>query len=279
MAGNNGSIIVPLDGSANAENALPAAAMLAQMDAAPVEILYVLDEDADKRGLDEATAEFSEYGQRLIRDYHLPAERCTVSVREGKPAATILDASQGAAWIAIASHGRGGFKAMFIGSVADKVVRGSRVPVYMVPGVGRPAERPKTILAALDGSEEAERGLGVARRIAGSLDARVVLVRAYSPVYPAGVGWSAGYPQNFPELVQEEAKSYLASLAGPNEQTYTAMGDAAQVITGLSEQVNAGLVVMTSSGKGLAGRLALGSTTDRVMHSLHRPLVILPSLD
>ena len=33
---------------------------------------------------------------------------------------------------------------------------------------------------------------------------------------------------------------------------------------------------MTSHGKGLATRVALGSTTDRVMHSLHRSLLIVP---
>lgn len=276
MAGNEGSIIVPLDGSKNAENALPAAAMLAHMDAAPIELLYVLNSDDDSRSLEEATREFGDYGQRLIRDYHLPSGRCTVSVREGKPAATILEAARNSPWITIASHGRGGFKAMFIGSVADKVVRGTTVPVYMVPGIGRPPERPRTIVVTLDGSEEAERALGVARRIAGSVEARVVLVRALSAMIPMGVGWSAGYPESYPQLIEEDAKAYLQSLAGPDEQTYTAVGDAANVIVALAEQVDAGLVVMTSSGKGLAGRLALGSTTDRVMHSLHRPLVILP---
>jgi nucleotide-binding universal stress UspA family protein len=32
---------------------------------------------------------------------------------------------------------------------------------------------------------------------------------------------------------------------------------------------------MGAAGKGLAGRLVLGSTTDRVLHSLHRPLLII----
>ncbi|MCA9854405.1 MAG: universal stress protein, partial [Dehalococcoidia bacterium] len=44
-------------------------------------------------------------------------------------------------------------------------------------------------------------------------------------------------------------------------------------------QVDSGLVVMASSGKGLAERIALGSTTGRVMHSLHRPLLIIPTGD
>jgi nucleotide-binding universal stress UspA family protein len=34
---------------------------------------------------------------------------------------------------------------------------------------------------------------------------------------------------------------------------------------------------MTSSGKGLAERITLGSTTGRVMHTLHRPLLIVPT--
>ena len=72
------------------------------------------------------------------------------------------------------------------------------------------------------------------------------------------------------------ATAYLAGLASPGEETIVEWGDAATAILADSQLVNADLVVMTASGKGLAKRLALGSTTDRVMHALHRPLIIIP---
>jgi nucleotide-binding universal stress UspA family protein len=52
------------------------------------------------------------------------------------------------------------------------------------------------------------------------------------------------------------------------------MGQAAAAIVEMASIVDPELVVVTSSGKGLASRIALGSTTERVAHSLHRPLLV-----
>ena len=49
-----------------------------------------------------------------------------------------------------------------------------------------------------------------------------------------------------------------------------------EAIAEVAEKVAAGLVVMTSHGRGLAARIALGSNTDRAMHALHRPLLVVP---
>jgi len=43
-----------------------------------------------------------------------------------------------------------------------------------------------------------------------------------------------------------------------------------------SEEIDAALIVLTSSGKGLGKRLALGSTTDRVVHGAKRPVLVVP---
>ena len=53
----------------------------------------------------------------------------------------------------------------------------------------------------------------------------------------------------------------------------------AAAIEEAANKYDAGLIVLSSSGKGLARRIALGSTTDRVMHSVQRPLLIVPIRD
>ena len=53
-------------------------------------------------------------------------------------------------------------------------------------------------------------------------------------------------------------------------------GDAATAGRDAAEQHNAGLIVLTSTGKGLAKRVALGSTTDRVVHSTKRSVLVVP---
>jgi nucleotide-binding universal stress UspA family protein len=276
MAAGKQFILVPLDGSKNAENALPGAAMLSRVYDLPIEVVHVLDAQHEKSTIEDASRAFRDYGDRLVGSYGLPRDRSRFQVFQGPPAETILAMSENAGWIAIASHGRGGFRAMFIGSVADKVVRASTVPVLLVPGVGRPPEPPTKILVALDGSAEAERSLEKARELAKALNAKVVLLRAYTIIPPAAAGWAAGYPPEVLEMVAEDATTYLRKIAAPNEEAVTVRGDAAQAIVAFSNEIDAGLVVMTASGKGLAGRLALGSTTDRVIHSLHRPLIVIP---
>lgn len=75
---------------------------------------------------------------------HLAADNLThayeIIVLTGEPAPTIIEAAQehAADLIVMATHGRTGLKHFFLGSVAERVVRESPVPVMTVRG---PAEK------------------------------------------------------------------------------------------------------------------------------------------
>lgn len=270
-------IIVPLDGSKNAENAIPYAAAIAKATGAPVHFVHVLDEDAARAAgdMEKARDQFATYADGLASEGLGGAPHTTVTLR-GAAAKTILEYAADARMVVIASHGLGGLKATFVGSVTDKVVRGTSVPVLMVPGIGdAPAPGKGTILIAVDGSEEAEQGLGVGREFAGWLAAPVALVRSYT--VPAAVGVEfAYYPPDLLTQFEEAAKEYLATTATSEEKTFLVNGPAAQSIEQAAEELDAQAVVVSSHGKGVAARIALGSTTDRLMHSLKRPLLIVP---
>ena len=59
------------------------------------------------------------------------------------PADAILReaADLGADLIALGSHGHGGVRRLVIGSVADKVIRGATIPVFMMPAHASPVAR------------------------------------------------------------------------------------------------------------------------------------------
>ncbi|HKS92896.1 MAG TPA: universal stress protein, partial [Tepidiformaceae bacterium] len=194
---------------------------------------------------------------------------------DGSPAAAILaDATKhNAPAIVIASHGRSGFKAAVVGSVADKVVRGSSIPVLVIPGTGGPPPAISRILVSLDGSPNSERALPVARGLASALKVPITLMQAFSIVPPGASGYEFYVPESI-DTTGEGPKEYLKGLAQDGEDAIVSQGDAATAIVAAANALDAGLVVMAASGKGLAGRLFLGSTTDRVLHSLHRPLLI-----
>jgi nucleotide-binding universal stress UspA family protein len=56
---------------------------------------------------------------------------------EGLPASEILRAARRTDLIAMGTHGRTGVSRLFLGSVAERVVRESRCPVLTVPAHGR----------------------------------------------------------------------------------------------------------------------------------------------
>jgi nucleotide-binding universal stress UspA family protein len=268
-------ILVPLDTSAVAERAVPTAAWLAGLYRLPLKLFYVLDETLETRAGAEAGLSVQRYLEGVTSRYGVPG--AAVSVVDGMAAIEILAAAADARFIVIGSHGRGGFRATVFGSVADKVVRAATIPVLMVPGVERPvapsAGRP--VLVALDGSPEAEHALALGREIAGLAGCPVALVCAFRLPPPPGIQLAA-YPVNLLEAARDDATQYLATVARPGEQQLATEGDAGAVVIETAGQLDAALVVMASTGKGLARRLALGSTTARVMHAIRRPLLIVP---
>jgi nucleotide-binding universal stress UspA family protein len=219
--------------------------------------------------------------QADFRSYALPLAgeafgEATAQVLEGSPPEQILEFTGGQSLLVLASHGRGGLRAVLIGSVADKVVRGSKTPVVVVPALEpSPDIAAGPFLVALDGSAQAGAGLAAARQIATAAGAKVVLVRAFSLVPPPALEFGY-YVTEILEGVEQEARDYLKSVAAPGDEQLVGQGPADIVIVEAAKSAGASLVVMTTEGMGRARRIALGSTTDRVLHSLKRPLFIIP---
>lgn len=139
-------ILIPLDGSQLAETIVQHAVQLGEGAAARYTLLQVVppvwsapevmsEPDAlTESTLAERIANAREY-LAAVADLMSEASvnvKCDVVVGTAS-AATILDYARtyGADIIAMATHGRGGLKRLLLGSVADKVVRGARVPVLL----------------------------------------------------------------------------------------------------------------------------------------------------
>jgi len=117
--------------------------------------------------------------------------------------------------------------------------------------------------------------LPMARELAQASTVSIVLVRAFSLPPPAGIEFSY-YPADLGATLEAAAKEYLQATAQPGEKYVLMQGDAATAVLEAADQHDAGLIVLTSTGKGLAKRIALGSTTDRVVHSTSRSVLVVP---
>ena len=143
-------IVVPLDGSELAEQAMPVAAALAADLGAPVHLLRVLDVDAlratvqagihaaaaymrSQEEIQRYTAEYLADQAQELRNRDLTA---TAEVLTGSPAVTLLDAIRPSELVVMTTHARGGVRRMLLGSVADKLVRAAPAPVLLVRATG-----------------------------------------------------------------------------------------------------------------------------------------------
>ena len=143
-------IIVPLDGSELAEQAVPVAAAMAADIGVPVHLLRVLDIDALRATVQAGSHAAAAYMrtqeeiQRYAEEYlaeqaqhlhnrDLPA---TAEVLTGSPAVTLLDVIRSDELVVMTSHGHGGVRRWLLGSVAAKLVRAAAAPVLLVRANG-----------------------------------------------------------------------------------------------------------------------------------------------
>jgi len=137
-------ILVPLDGSKTAENVLPYARYLAGKFKVPVELLAVLDiaEMATHISAERARHldTMIEDGMRASTTYvrgvatTFPDGNVTCTVEKDRAEEAIISKAEadGGTLIAMATHGRSGLNRFLLGSVAEKVLRGSANPLLLV---------------------------------------------------------------------------------------------------------------------------------------------------
>jgi len=152
------SILVPLDGSALAETALPVVWELAGKVAHDITLLQVVPFMANAQARNLANRYLEAHAEELHA--RLASGECRVgtAVREGVlPSEKIIEECEsGAGLIVMATHGWGGMKRWMLGSVADQVLHMAHVPVLFVHGgesaaVARPAQRTESLVRAYNG--------------------------------------------------------------------------------------------------------------------------------
>lgn len=137
-------ILVPLDGSPLAEAVLPHAQALAKSEGAELVLLRVaVDPGAEFAFADPALAasivqdmeeESKAYMAGIAAQMQSAGYQAVTMMREGPIAETILavaDETQ-ADVIAMSTHGRSGLSRWLMGSIADRVVKHSHVPVMVI---------------------------------------------------------------------------------------------------------------------------------------------------
>jgi len=91
------------------------------------------EETADAAMLQPLRDRAQMYLDRQVEEFRAQGLRAEAVVTVGEPASSILAYARahGSDVIAMATHGRGGVSLVLLGSVADKVLRGSSLPMLL----------------------------------------------------------------------------------------------------------------------------------------------------
>jgi len=136
----------------------------------------------------------------------------------------------------------------------------------------------KRIVVAVDGSVHAERALRMAIDLGGRYGAELRIVNVVEPTYlppePYGLAEQVDKAtrEDAERIVDSSVKS--ATAAGLVVKGDVMAGSAADLIASVADACEADLVVVGSRGRGALGRLFLGSVSDRLVHFLRRPVLV-----
>ena len=291
-------ILVPLDGSARAERAIPWADELANALHAEIELIFVIaPSDVPEESAENATYQLVENETAAGRaTLELESEQFGLvpperrEVMHGEPGATIAAHAQSinADLIVMSTHGRGELERTLLGSVADEVIREARVPVMVIRDEVQspPQHLPQRVLVPLDGSKLAEAVLPyvipLAQTLAWSLVLfwQVDLPPATIPVQGALIPLDFAAGSGRADMVE-----YLDRVAadlrakGVTAEPRVWFGTRAQSIVDFASQEHMDLIAMSTHGRKGFGRWLRGSVADYVLAHAAVPVLTLRPAD
>jgi nucleotide-binding universal stress UspA family protein len=185
----------------------------------------------------------------------------------------------------LGTHGRSGFERLFLGSVTEKVLRSTRVPVLTIPPPVREPGSPlyKTILCPLEFSPASIRALEYALSLAKESDARLILLHAIEDVLGDAGAQTLGHlsVSEYYRQLEQDAVTRLRAVVPDEARVWSrpeervVKGRAHQEILKVVADEHVDLVVMGVQGKSVVSRLVFGSTTHRVIREASCPVLTL----
>lgn len=295
------SLLVCLDRSSASEAVLPIAAHLANIDAARLTLLHVLESPPDTgegQAIDaleweiarqEARAYLETVAQRALA----LGVRADTRIGEGTAArgiaavATEVDADL----LVMTRFGEGGVEDWSLGSTAQKILAVSRSAVLVVPPDHRePAARvpPRRILVPLDGSLRGECVLPTALRFARASGAELVLAHAVPDLIRTELlraPEDLALAEQLSDRVAAGAEVYLARIEAQLRAsgarvtaTVCRAGDHREGLVALGALQRADLILLSAHGCGCNPRSRFGSVARFLIDHASAPVLVLQDL-
>ncbi|QLD89584.1 universal stress protein [Natronomonas salina] len=291
------SILVPTDGSESASRAASRAIDLAATLGADLHALSVVDvrevepslalpESTNPEKLEEIYVEDAEAAVESTAERAAGqlSTRVTTSVEWGIPfrAITGYVEDKDVDLVVMGTHGRTGLDRVLLGSVAEKTLRASSVPVLLVPKDAHSKaireESYENILLPTDGSEGSEKAIDLAVFLGSVYGATIHTVygidsdRLSNDVAKSEIlGGLEDFGRDAVEKVRKRARTAGVSVAGT-----VGSGAPEELILEYTSNHGIDLIVMGTHGRSGIERYLIGSTTEEVVRHADVPVCGVP---
>jgi len=279
-------VLVPLDGSKLALQAMPTARALAARFGADVQTVSIASSERDAERLREVAAtalgvDPADGGVHVVTAAD-PADAITARARE-----------LGECVVCMSSHGRGRVHGALVGSVARLVLSGWAEPMIVLgPSADNPgwSPRPRSwpdplstprIVACVDGSDPSEQVLPIAASWARALEMSLTIVTVIGddgpPLDPEQAESRYGIHADAAGYVKalEEHWSGGSDVQVDSEVVRSPIGPASGIRDHLAERP-AGLVALTTHARSGLERARLGAQAANIVHASVVPCLVAP---
>jgi nucleotide-binding universal stress UspA family protein len=289
-------ILVPVDGSALSEEALAPALAIAARHRSTLELVRIVPELEQVPVTTPGPASFQQWLKQeevRARDYleNLRSDLSTsggvdvsthVHVCIGFVAESIMEFANdlGVDLVVLTTHGKGRWERLWIGSVADRLLRWAEQPLLLL----RPAETgskvfssgyPERVLVPLDGQPEGEAVLETLRALCSPESSRLDLVSVLpevtlfaNPILPAALthpgsgGQAEQRLRDYLHGVQDRLRSWGLQNV---RCRVVRRNDVARCLLEIARDEGCDLVALSTHGRHGLDRIALGSVVDKLV--------------
>lgn len=289
---NFNKILVPVDFGECSDKAVQYAIKLAQRLEAEITLLHVdeffqglLPEESYQPGeMQEALKTRQQLLQEQLQPYlemgkqrHLKLE---YAITQGESVAEkILEHLRQETYhlVVMGTHGRTGLRHLFLGSIAEKVVRFSPAPALTLhPSVA--CCRMDHFLVPVDFSDHSRQALEYAAAFARLAGARITLLHVieriiYPAFYPEGYYPRSDFEPKLHEQVLENLGMLCADYGDIEINSAAAAGRTSEEICHFAAANGVDLIIMATRGLSGLQHLIVGSTTEQVVRRSFTPVL------
>jgi nucleotide-binding universal stress UspA family protein len=269
-----GHLLVPLDGSTFAEQALPHAELISRAFDGLLTLVSAIPDNAG-------------YLREMAQRLQISGIKSDYAIGEGSvvdATSTLVDEA-GIDLVVTSTRGGSGARHWLTGGVASRIAQSITKPVLLIqsdPSDNARALRLNRLLVTLDGSGTAERVLPYALAVARAFDAELILLSV--PEIPAASQFGAAIDWVEAQRLEAEIEAwkYLDSILAtihddcPSVRAVVTGSRPASAVVEVSESEGVDMIFMATHGRGGLDRLWMGSVTERVVQLTELPVFLLP---